>query len=269
MDFFKKYRIDCFSSLPLGACRLKKPYLLERDGITDGTVIVMAIPYYTTACAAKERNLSAYAVARDYHLFFRRLFDDLLPILQKSFPQNKFVGFADHSPIDEIHAAATAGLGVIGKNGLLITPRYSSYVFLGELITDRKLPTETYEPRTCENCGACLAACPAKSGNLCLSALTQKKGLLTDEEKEHLAAFGSVWGCDLCQEVCPHTKKVLESGSIFSPIPFFAEQPLPHLSTEILNEMSDESFRQRAYAWRGRETIARNLALLEKGESSC
>jgi len=269
LNFFEKYKIDCFSTLSLEACKIQKPYLLERCGITDGSVIIMAIPYYTSACRDPDRNLSAYAVAQDYHLFFKQLFDRLLPTLQTQFPKNKFAGFADHSPIDEIHAAAVSGLGIIGANGLLITPKYSSYVFLGEIITDMSLPSEIHEIRLCENCGACQRACPAGDGLPCLSSLTQKKGALSEREQSYIASYGSVWGCDICQTVCPHTKKALDNGTAFSPIPYFSQQTLPRLSTDILNEMDDKDFSMRAYSWRGRETIKRNLELIEKGELSC
>ena len=269
LNFFQKYNIDCVSAVPLEACRIKKPYLLERHGITDGSAVIFAVPYYTRACEDDTRNLSSYAVARDYHLFFQSLFDELIPLLKERLPQNKFAGFADHSPIDEIHAAAIAGLGIIGKNGLLITPRYSSYVFLGALITDCPLPCETHPIEYCEHCGACQAVCPAKDNKACLSSLTQKKGILSNGEQAYLRQCGSVWGCDRCQEVCPHTKKAIRDRSIYSPIPYFTEHTLPHLDTTILHAMSEEEFRARAYAWRGRETIERNLQLMEKGEPIC
>ncbi|MBQ2734751.1 MAG: hypothetical protein IJF33_02865, partial [Clostridia bacterium] len=67
--FFEKKSIDCFAPIPLSACRITKPYLLERAGITDGNVIVLAIPYFSLACMNPNRNLSAYAVSRDYHGF--------------------------------------------------------------------------------------------------------------------------------------------------------------------------------------------------------
>lgn len=268
LNILKKYHIDCVSALPLDACRVKKPYLLERCGIAEGSVVMLAVPYYTPACDTSERNLSAYAVARDYHLFFKDLFDELIPPLQEKFPKHKFVGFADHSPIDEIHAAASAGLGVIGKNGLLITPKYSSYVFLGALFTDMVLPSVTHEVQSCEGCGVCLKKCPSRDG-VCLSSLTQKKGDLTKQEESLIRESQCVWGCDVCQEVCPHTERAKKSGSIFSPISFFSEATLPRLSSEALNDMSDEDFRARAYSWRGRETIERNLKLFEKGDSLC
>ncbi len=269
-DFFQKNKIDCFSPLPLEACRLLRPYLLEREGLGNtGTAVLFAVPYLPTPCDATKRNISAYAVPRDYHLFFQDLFEELLPLLKAAYPHHRFAAFADHSPIDEVHAAARAGLGVIGKNGLLITPLYSSYVFLGEIITDMVISAEVHDVSPCRGCGACERACPAKGALPCLSALTQKKGTLTREEEEYVLRGGSVWGCDKCQEVCPHTKEALQKGTLYSTIPYFINSAIPYLTKEILNEMSNDAFSRRAYAWRGRAVVERNLAIFEKGEPPC
>ncbi len=268
-EILQKKHIDTFAPIPLSACKTVRPYLLEREGIADGTVIVLAIPYYTHACKDPARNLSAYAVSKDYHLFFASLFDELLPLLRARFPMHRFAGFADHAPIDEIHAAAAAGLGVLGENNLLLTEPYSSYVFLGEIITDAHIPCEPKPLRHCDGCTVCRRACPARGGALCLSELTQKKGALTADEEQALLAHNTVWGCDICQEVCPYTRRALARGTIFSPIPFFNTDTIPRLTSELLEKMSEAEFQARAYAWRKRETIGRNLKLKEKGELSC
>ena len=273
-DFFQKNSINCFAPIALSNCRITKPYLLEQSGIQSGTVFMIAVPYFTKACQDPCRNISAYAVSNDYHIFFRSLFDEILPLLREYFPDNRFVGFADHSPINEIDAAVRAGLGVLGDNHMLITPLYSSYVFLGEIITDAKIPTELYPLRSCNACGACQRACPANTcGGTCLSALTQKKGVLTTSEIDLIRRFQTVWGCDICQQVCPHTQKALENGTIYTPIPFFQENQISSLTTDLINEMTQAVFEARAYAWRGKEPILRNLKIIEnkndKEDSTC
>lgn len=262
-ELFSDHSIDLFAPIRLSDCRVIRPYLLERAGITDGTALMIAVPYYSRFADDPSRNLSAYAVARDYHLFFRRFFEEALERLRKAFPDHRFAGFADHSPIDEVDAAVRAGLGVLGRNHLLLTKRYSSYIFLGEIITDVLLPTTLFPLRGCENCGACAAACPKSSGLGCLSALTQKKGVLSEPEKSLILQNGSVWGCDICQEVCPYTLRAREAGTICSPVPFFSESAIPHLDSTVLDGFSDEEFSERAYSWRGKETISRNLLLFE------
>lgn len=262
--------ISLCAPIALVDCKITRGYLLERAGIGEsGTAVMFAIPYHTPVCEAEHRNLSRYAVGRDYHLFLKELSDGILPILKQEYPSAKFALFSDHSPIDEREAAAKTGLGMIGEHGLLITDRYSSYVFIGELITDTPLPDKErhiVDVATCEKCGACLAVCPYMRGEIdqCLSALTQKKGQLTEEEANVLLKYDTVWGCDLCQQVCPHTRSALISADITTPIRFFHEVPLPYLTYRDIANMPDAELASRAYAWRGRDVILRNLAIWER-----
>ena len=259
--------IKLSAPIALRDCRITRPYLLERVGITDGTAFLFAVPYYTTKCDDPARNISAYAVSRDYHRFFAALFDDILPLLRELFPSNKFAGFTDHSPIAEGDAAVRAGLGFFGCNHLFLTSEYSSYVFLGEIITDAILAVSAGELKHCPSCGSCRAACPVDlTVGECLSALTQKKGLLTDAEQKAILSHSCAWGCDRCQEACPITQAAKQSGSIYTSIPFFKDNAIPHLTADAVRAMSEAEFAARAYSWRGRDTILRNLELLEKGE---
>lgn len=256
--------IDCVEAISLSKCKITRPYLLEKCGFSgaDGlSAVIFAIPYLTPC---KEKNISSYAVGRDYHLFCRELFDAVLPSLRSAYPNQRFEGFADHSPIDEIHAAALAGLGILGDNRLLITERYSSYVFLAEIITDA--PIETCEDpiiRHCEGCGSCSERCPMTKCGVCLSSLTQKKGELSEDEEELIAKYSSAWGCDICQEACPHTRRAIENGTIYTGIGFFKSELMPMLTTDMIDLMSEDDFKKRAYSWRGKGTVRRNLWILE------
>ena len=258
--------ISLSAPIALKECNVTRAYLLERAGITDGTAFLFAVPYYTTECDNPARNISAYAVSRDYHRFFAALFDEILPLLRKEFPEHKFAGFTDHSPIAEGEAAVRAGLGFFGCNHLFLTSEFSSYVFLGEIVTDALIEAPAGEIKVCQGCGACHAACPVDlTVAQCLSALTQKKGLLNDAEQGAVLAHGCAWGCDRCQEACPVTKQAKKSGSIYTTIPFFKDNAIPHLTADTIRAMSEEEFASRAYSWRGREVVLRNLELLEKG----
>ncbi len=262
-----QHGIELCAPVSLSACRIQKPYLLERAGITSGTAFVFAVPYYTTKCDDPARNISAYAVARDYHGFFAELFKELIPALQCAFPQNKFAGFTDHSPIAEGDAAVKAGIGFYGCNHLLLTKEHSSFVFIGEIITDAELNAPPRPAQSCAQCNACRLHCPVGlevSG--CLSAMTQKKGELSAAERSALLTHKMAWGCDICQSVCPVTRAARAAGTLYSRIPYFNEQAIPHLTAAAIREMSDEEFSARAYSWRGRAVILRNLEILEKGE---
>lgn len=283
-DWFSSEGIPAVTVIPFSRCRLILPQKLHSCGLTAETaqsVLLFAVPYYTPS--PSHRNLSVYAAARDYHLYFRDCFSRLCSFLQTVYPQAVFAGFADNSPIDERHAAAVGGLGILGDNGLLIHEEYGSYVYIGEIISD--LPPDafyeegTYDltrfdcsPDGCSHCGACQDACPMRhnpfSVTECLSEVTQTKRLeslcsttarTVHDYEQYIRYFGSAWGCDRCQTVCPHNRTPKET-----PIPFFREELRPSLSTAELAEMSDEQFHDRAYAWRKRACIMRNLSLLEQ-----
>lgn len=259
--------IELFAPISLEKCILTRKYKLERCGFSDISslsAIMIAVPYLVKH---ERRNISAYAVPKDYHGFFKELFGRVIPVLEREYPDHRFAGFADDSPIDERSAAAMAGLGIVGDNGMLITEKYSSYVFLGEIITDLPMESVAGEIKRCEGCGKCKLACPMEQIGQCLSALTQKKGVLSPEEQQIILSHGYAWGCDICQEVCPHTKRAIADGTIYTNIEYFTNDNLPLLTLADIDSMTDLEFASRAYSWRGRETVKRNLELFESKDS--
>ena len=252
--------VELFAPIPLKSCKIQKKYLLEKVGIEDGTVIICAVPYLSKNMLGNH-NISAYCAVRDYHGFFDELWKDTCFKLSALFESSKFAGFADHSPIDERDAALRAGIGIMGDNGMIITEKYSSYVFLGEIITDIIIDTEEKEPQHCIGCKKCLNACPMSELGDCLSAITQKKGELTASEADAMRKYDTVWGCDICQRVCPYTESAIKSGSIFTNIEYFLTDVIPDLDIDILNSLNDKAFSERAFSWRGRNTVIRNLKI--------
>lgn len=263
-------------AIPLSVCKPAKAYLLDTAGIPlTGTAILFLIPYVMTEDVDNpDRNVSLYAVPKDYHGYCRQLAETILPILRASFPAYRFALFSDHSPIAEVNAAAKAGLGIVGQHGLLITPEFGSFAFIGEVITDASYETVTQqpipafpnEPPLCDGCGACMEACPRNcvlgSKNTCLSSLTQKKAELTDEEALAICEAKLAWGCDTCQLACPHNHRIISERKD-TPLSYFQSERIPTVTTQLLLNMSDEEFSSRAYAWRGKKTILRNTDLLE------
>ncbi len=265
--FLSRIGVTECAVLPMEAFCVTYASLLEREGpLAPKSVLLYLLPYYT----GPSRNLSLYAVSRDYHILMREIGEGLASALSAAYPGASFRAFSDHSPIDERHAASVAGLGCLGDNGLLINRRYGSFVFIGEVFSDLEAPVDTkiFAPTYCEHCGACRRACPtgALSGEgECLSELTQRKGELAPATVELMRKHRTVWGCDLCQTACPHNRRVLEDGGE-TPLAFFYEERIPYLTSERLAAMSREELATRAFGWRGRPTIARNLAAYEQGD---
>ena len=228
-------------------------------------VFVAAFPYFAGETAG---NLSLYARGEDYHLVLGRRLKTICDCFSQEYPSYLFLPGADSSPLPEREIAWRAGLGLRGKNGLLILPPYGSYVFLGTILSDRPFPVEAAEAAPdCLSCNRCLSACPtgALSGpgvdaGRCLSDLTQRKGALSGEEETHLRKHPLIWGCDLCQSVCPYNR-----SAVLTPLAEFREGLVSSLAPADLEGLTNRTFRarygDRAFAWRGPAVLRRNLAL--------
>ncbi len=264
-----EYGVEFSGAVPFSVCRVFDGDLITRRGVSVSEIksaILFLVPYYFDDKTVG--NISVYARAHDYHIFFEKLYEDIVPKLQEAYGA-RFWGFADKSAIGEVHAASCAGLGLIGDSGLIINEKYGSFVFIGELLSDASPEVfgcdkeAEYAPSFCCHCGECKKACPMKEGLGCLSAVTQKKGELTDGERELMLRYGSAWGCDICAAVCPYTKNAVAAGNV-TPIDFFRNDRIPFLTSDALNAMDKETFRTRAFSWRGRKTIMRNLEIFGK-----
>ncbi len=259
---FAEENIEYVSAVNYADCRGCNKRLVASLGFEPRSVIVYLLPYYT----GKTENISLYAASKDYHYIIRQLQEKIISKLKKLYPVSNFAGFGDHSPISEIHAAVLCGLGSVGDNGLLLNEKYGSFIFIADILTDipaAELSLSSPVPfsELCLHCGKCKASCP--TGCLrgesfdCLSAITQRKGALSDAEQKMMRKFNTAWGCDLCQTSCP-----LNENAVKTPIPAFYADRIERLTPEILAAMSDAEFEQRAFAWRGRATVQRNVEIL-------
>lgn len=220
------------------------------------SVITAVFPYLLEKKIYENSNISKYAVVKDYHSVISERLEKSCEKLREEFPDESFVCFADNSPIPEVYCAALCSLGVIGDNGLLITPDYGSYVFIGEIVTSLPCFGEETAAKGCLHCGKCAKACPSKALDSkdfgsCLSAVTQKKGDLSEDEQSLIVSSGCAWGCDVCQSVCP-----MNSHVKLSEIEEFILSAVPVVD-------ADSPIEGRAFAWRGKKVIERNLALFE------
>ena len=271
-DYFHSAGIDGIGYLPADSLPVIHPHLLR--SLPDvRTVLFAAIPYHVSG---ETSNLAMFARGRDYHAFARALGEGASAILQMNHPNARSAAFADHSPYNEVAGAAMAGLGVIGDHGLLITERYSSFIFIFEFLTTLSpsemeaegIPQRDGVIRHCEHCGACAAACPGgcigRDRSTCLSAIGQKKGELSEEEIRLFRSGKYVWGCDVCASVCPHTKRAMQVGTIDTPIPYFKENRLLKLTPETVKSMDKETYAAYAFGWRPKDVMLRNLRIMEK-----
>lgn len=158
-------------------------------------------------------KIARYARGRDYHVVMKNRLHALCDELRVAHPGEAFRAFVDTAPILEREFAARAGLGWFGKNTLLIHPRAGSYLLLGGVLTTLDLPEpegQTPSPDRCGTCTRCIDACPTRAitprridATRCISYLTiERRGPIDDGLAEALS--GWLFGCDICQEVCPH-----------------------------------------------------------------
>jgi epoxyqueuosine reductase len=184
------------------------------------SVIVTATLYnterpYSDALSPDVARISRYAWGDDYHDVLKHRLDALLAWMRAEsvFEEFDARAYVDTGPVQERVYAQYAGLGWIGKNTCLINPELGSWLFLGEIITTLDLEPDAQGLEGCGSCTRCLEACPTHAlvepGVLdsarCLSYLTiEHRG---DVPAQYHAALGAqVYGCDICQEVCPYNQ---------------------------------------------------------------
>jgi epoxyqueuosine reductase len=215
------------------------------------SVVMVAMNY--NPCESRSPTsagkVARYAQGEDYHDVLRRRLKQLLTWIQEEVPSCRGRAVVDTAPLLERDFARRAGLGWFGKNTMLLNKRLGSYFFLGALLVDLELqPDSAHETNHCGTCTACLDACPteafAEPGLLdsrrCISYLTiELKGTIPPELRAPMGDW--VFGCDICQEVCPWNRKSLPAAE-----PAF--QPRLDLQAPNLVELlglSEEAFRRR------------------------
>lgn len=261
-DIFKSEKIEFAEAVPYSILT-KNPNCRRALPFDVRSVIIFLIPYFN---GIKDGNISLYAVSRDYHLYCKMLEERVIPRLEKL--TGTCAMLADTSPIFETEAASLAGLGVLGNHGLLINRKYSSFVFIAgvftsvpyEQLTDKRI----FEKKYCDMCGKCISACPVGlEKDRCISSVTQKKGELSEAEAALIKKYGKVWGCDICQLACPYTQKMIKDGTV-TDIEFFKTEAVYELTEEYLDSISSEQFRERAFSWRGKKILERNIEICGK-----
>ncbi|MCF8359400.1 MAG: tRNA epoxyqueuosine(34) reductase QueG [Prolixibacteraceae bacterium] len=182
------------------------------------SVIVVLLNYYPEKVQQGDNIpvVSKYAYGKDYHEVVKGKLCELLKYINEEIAPANGRCFTDSAPVLERAWAVEAGLGWIGKNGLLLNKQLGSFFFIGELITDLDLDyDEPYKTEHCGTCTRCLDACPTGAlvapGVLdtrrCISYLTiEKKGAIPEEFKPLMQK--RIFGCDICQDVCPWNRNI-------------------------------------------------------------
>jgi epoxyqueuosine reductase len=167
--------------------------------------------------AALRGRIAAYALDADYHRVVRRKLDALAAVLAGLRPGALALAYVDTGAILEREWAARGALGWFGKNTNILHTEEGSYFFLGELLTSLELEAEPLVPDHCGTCTRCLDLCPTQAlapgyaldARLCISYLTiEHRGPIPIELRPKLGNW--IFGCDVCQEVCPWNEKLVK-----------------------------------------------------------
>jgi epoxyqueuosine reductase len=215
-------------------------------------------------------NIALYARPKDYHRINHRYMEKMVEKMKALYPGDSFLPLTDTSPMVDRWLAYAAGLGFFGRNHCLINPTYGSYVTIGTILTTLSLAPDRPLSLSCGSCHACIGACPGRvlGGKTfnpwhCKSYLTQKKEDLTEEEEEILQRTPYIFGCDECQRCCPWNRRAKPS-----PLPEIRESRIPFLSQEALQSLSnrafDRTYKEYAFAWRGKKVLLRNWEVMKK-----
>lgn len=233
------------------------------------SVICIAVPY---AASAPRRGplhgrVSSYAWSSDYHRRMRGLLGEVAAAIDEAVGHVVCAVACDTKPIAERAYAARAGLGWVGKHTNVISPSLGSYVFLGEIVTTLDLPPDAPLRKQCGACTRCVDVCPTAAlrgdytidATRCIADLTQRTDAIPRELRPLIGDW--VWGCDLCQDVCPPTRRAPRGRSAFPPL----DEVTPAPPLVALLQLRSGEFKRRyartAMGWRGAAVLRRNAAI--------
>jgi epoxyqueuosine reductase len=225
--------------------------------LVEGAKSVISVLYSYNTDEQPDRTdfrIAKYALGRDYHFVLKEKLNQMLEEIKKVCPQTEGRAFVDSAPLFERYFAQKSGLGFIGRNKCIINPKLGSFVFIGELVVNFESDYDQPLNQTCLGCNACIKACPTKALTLdginaanCISYQTiEKKDGIDDDVRQ--AKGSRIYGCDACQDCCPHNFSVSKKNGIILP-------EIKAFSPEYLESMSNHQF-QKKFA---------NTALLRAG----
>ena len=257
------------------ARRRKDPRLIVPQALS---VVVALDNYYSEQTKeADPPKVARYALGEDYHRVTTRRLEQLAEFLKQSGASVARV-YTDAGPVPERELAQRAGLGWIGKNTMLIRPGVGSFFFIGSIFTDLALqPDSPFTTDHCGTCTRCLDACPTNAlveprvldATRCISYLTiEHKGAIPESLVPQLD--GWVFGCDICNEVCPWNQRFAAAGPVEA---FRSRQALTGADANFFERMDQEEFDRRfgdtPLERPGLEGMRRNFRAALGGRDDC
>ena len=203
----------------------------------------------------------------DYHHVLRDRLNKLMEYMEEIVPDIQYKIMVDTGELSDRAVAERAGIGFTGKNTFIITEKFGSFVYLGEVITNIPFIPDSPVEDSCGDCRACMDACPTgaivEAGQLnaqrCLAFQTQTKDFLPDVFREKIGT--RVYGCDTCQAVCPRNRSIdFHLHKEFEPDPEVAK-PLLKPMLRMSNREFRATFGHLSGFWRGKNPLQRNAML--------
>ena len=235
------------------------------------TIISIAVAYphklkqQPQKTAYKRGKFTPNSWGLDYHYVLQDKLDRLAKGIEELTADFEYKGMVDTGALVDTAVARRAGIGFIGKNGLVISKEFGSYMFLGELITNLDIEPDQPVDYGCGDCNRCVTACPTScligdgsmNAKRCLSFQTQDKGVMDLEFRKKIKTV--IYGCDICQICCPYNK------GLDNPLATEIDPDLSHPELLPFLELSNGQFKEKfghvAGSWRGKNILQRNAII--------
>ena len=235
------------------------------------TIISIAVAYphklkqQPQKTAYKRGKFTPNSWGLDYHYVLQDKLDRLAKGIEELTANFEYKGMVDTGALVDTAVARRAGIGFIGKNGLVISKEFGSYMFLGELITNLDIEPDHPVDYDCGDCNRCVTACPTScligdgtmNAKRCLSFQTQDKGIMDLEFRKKIKTV--IYGCDICQICCPYNK------GLDNPLATEIDPDLAHPELLPFFELSNGQFKEKfghiAGSWRGKNILQRNAII--------
>ena len=223
------------------------------------------LPQQPQKTAYRRGKITPNSWGLDYHYILQDKLERLARGIEELTADFEYKGMVDTGALVDTAVARRAGIGFIGKNGLVISKEFGSYMFLGELITNLELEPDQPVDYDCGDCNRCVEACPTScllgdstmDAKRCLSFQTQDKGMMDLEFRKKIKTV--IYGCDICQICCPYNKGI-DSPPVVDIDPDLAHPELiPFL--DLTNGQFREKFGLIAASWRGKNILQRNAII--------